>query len=153
MWDAATGQSLATLAGHEDSVWSAQFSPDGSRIVTASADKTARVWRAATATLGGHESYLWSAQFSPDAARVVTASEDKTARIWTILPTTAGPPPAWFADFLRYLAQMHLNSDGEPETLKPDDWLALRDRMRAVRHASAGQDTPYLRLLLRYVPE
>ncbi|WP_404824239.1 hypothetical protein [Nostoc flagelliforme] len=26
-------------------VWSASFSPDGKRIVTASADNTARVWR------------------------------------------------------------------------------------------------------------
>ena len=34
---------------------------------------------------------------------------------------------------IRYLAQMRLNSDGELETLKPDDWLALRERMRAVR--------------------
>jgi len=29
VWDAATGQSLATLAGHRLSVESAQFSPDG----------------------------------------------------------------------------------------------------------------------------
>ena len=47
----------AILAGHEDTVWSAQFSPDGTRIVTASDDKTARVWDAATgkllATLAG----------------------------------------------------------------------------------------------------
>ena len=38
-------------------MWSAQFSPDGARIVTASDDKTARVWDAATgkslATLAG----------------------------------------------------------------------------------------------------
>ena len=44
---------------------------------------------------------------------------------------------------------MRLNSDGELETLKPDDWLALRERM----HAGAGQNTPCLRILLRFVPE
>jgi hypothetical protein len=51
------------------------------------------------------------------------------------------------------MAQMRLNSDGELETLKPEDWLALRERLRAVRKAGAAEDTPYLRILRRYVPE
>ena len=66
---------------------SAAFSPDGQRIVTASADKTARVWDAATGKpigepLKGHEGAVKSAAFSPDGKRIVTASLDKTARIW-----------------------------------------------------------------------
>ena len=44
VWDAATGRELATLSGHGDGLWSAAFSPDGTRIVTASSDKTSRVW-------------------------------------------------------------------------------------------------------------
>ena len=64
----------------------AAFSPDGSRIVTASADNTARLWDAKTgaaiATLSGHKDAVFSAVFSPDGSRVVTASEDKTARLW-----------------------------------------------------------------------
>ena len=38
VWDARTGQALATLQGHTDAVMSARFSPDGQRVVTASAD-------------------------------------------------------------------------------------------------------------------
>jgi WD40 repeat protein len=157
VWDAATGKSLATLAGHESAVWSAQFSPDGMRVVTASHDKTARVWVAATgklvATLAGHKDVLYNAQFSPDGTRIVTASGDKTAAIWHLLPPRAGSPPSWFPDFLRYMAQMRLNSDDESEPLKAADWLALRERMRAVVRESTGQDTPYLRILRRYVSE
>jgi WD40 repeat protein len=75
-----------SLIGHEDSVWSAAFSPDGSRIVSASRDKTARVWDVATAkqiaVLRGHGDSVGSAAFSPDGSRIVTASSDNTARIW-----------------------------------------------------------------------
>ncbi len=35
----------AVLAGHTDKVWHAAFSPDGSRIVTAAEDGTARLYR------------------------------------------------------------------------------------------------------------
>jgi WD40 repeat protein len=72
--------------GHEYRVATAAFSPDGARVVTASADDTARVWDAATGqsigVLKGHEGVVTSAAFSPEGARVVTASEDDTARVW-----------------------------------------------------------------------
>jgi WD40 repeat protein len=71
---------------HEDVVYSAQFSPDGQRVVTASQDNTARVWDAATGKPLGepmrHQGAVYSAQFSPDGRRVVTASQDNTARVW-----------------------------------------------------------------------
>jgi roadblock/LC7 domain-containing protein len=54
--------------------------------VTASGDKTARVWDAATGKALSepmkHDGAVSSAQFSADGQRVVTASRDKTARVW-----------------------------------------------------------------------
>src|SRR6185503_9056875 len=71
---------------HGHRVHSAQFSPDGKRIVTASSDKTARVWDAPTGLpLTGpltHAGTVLFAQFSPDGKRIVTASQDNTARVW-----------------------------------------------------------------------
>jgi WD40 repeat protein/serine/threonine protein kinase len=77
---------LAVLSGHGDIVFFAVYSPDGSRIVTASNDKTARIWDALTgaplAVLSGHGGSVYNAAYSPDGAHIVTASTDKTARIW-----------------------------------------------------------------------
>ena len=73
---------------HGDRVVSAQFSPDGQRLVTASWDKTARLWEARTGkAIGepmGHAGWIKCAQFSPDGQRIVTASNDGTARLWDI---------------------------------------------------------------------
>ena len=57
-------------------------------MVTASWDKTTRVWDAATGNpVTGplaHEAAVRSAAFSPSGTRVVTASDDKTARVWDV---------------------------------------------------------------------
>ena len=77
---------LTSSMRHDAVVTSAQFSPDGQRVVTASLDKTARLWDAATGKAIGepmkHEDGVGSAQFSSDGQRVVTASADSTARVW-----------------------------------------------------------------------
>jgi WD40 repeat protein len=91
IWDAATGIELEVLRGHQDSVWSAAFSPDGSRIVTASADRTARIWDASTGSeitvLRGNEHPLVrSAAFSPDGTRV-------SSRRQMTRPRESGTPP------------------------------------------------------------
>jgi WD40 repeat protein len=87
LWDAATGTSIALLSGH-DGVWSAVFSPNGSRVVTASMDMSLRLWDAATGAsivvMRGHEGTVWSAVFLARGKRVATTSADNTARIWDI---------------------------------------------------------------------
>jgi CHAT domain-containing protein/DNA-binding beta-propeller fold protein YncE len=79
-------QSVAELRGHKDTVYHVAFSPDGERVVTASSDKTARVWAAATgkvvAKLRGHTDGVSCAAFSPDGGLVVTASADGRAQLW-----------------------------------------------------------------------
>jgi Tol biopolymer transport system component len=78
--------SRLTLRGHTHLVTSVAFSPDGRRLFTGSADKTAKVWDAATGTevltLRGHTDPVTSVAFSPDGRRLLTGSEDKTAKVW-----------------------------------------------------------------------
>jgi eukaryotic-like serine/threonine-protein kinase len=77
---------LAVLSGHGDTVISAAYSPDGTRIVSSSSDRTARIWDARSgvqlAVLSGHGDVVNTAAYSPDGTRIVTASNDKTVRIW-----------------------------------------------------------------------
>ncbi len=51
VWDAGTGTALLNLKGHTSLVISACFSPDSTRVVTASYDGTAKVWDAQTGSL------------------------------------------------------------------------------------------------------
>ncbi len=85
--------------GHAAEVYSAQFSPNGKKIVTASGDNSAKIWDANTgillADLTEHSGAVKSAQFSPDGKKIVTASMDNTAKIWDantgiIITTLAG---------------------------------------------------------------
>ncbi|MGQ0777575.1 MAG: NACHT domain-containing protein [Pseudonocardiales bacterium] len=77
---------LRLLTGHTSGVWAVAWSPDGTRLLTGSDDRTARVWDATTAEplhqLTGHTSGVWAVAWSPDGTRLLTGSDDNTARIW-----------------------------------------------------------------------
>jgi WD40 repeat protein len=84
-WQRQTHLSLQTLR-HGGGVSSVAFSPDGQRIVTGGAGRTAKVWEAASGrellTLAGHTGGIFSVVFSPDGQRIVTGSFDQTAKVW-----------------------------------------------------------------------
>ncbi|WP_235984611.1 nSTAND1 domain-containing NTPase [Mesorhizobium neociceri] len=71
---------------HDAGVTQAAFNRTGDRIVTASYDRTARIWDASKGTeiavLKGHGGPVERAEFSPDGRLVITAARDGTARIW-----------------------------------------------------------------------
>jgi WD40 repeat protein len=88
VWEATSGRELFTLSGHTREVYSIAFSPDGTRLATASWDRTARVWEAASGrkllTLSGHTREVYGIAFSPNGTRLATAGADKTVRLYVL---------------------------------------------------------------------
>jgi tetratricopeptide (TPR) repeat protein len=113
-------------------VHSAAFSPDGSRIVTRSADRTAKVWDARTGSplleLKGHTSVVTSAAFSPDGSRIVTTSLGQTAKVWDARsgeelkgePIPPAPPPSPISPDGRWIAHP-VGTRVELISLQPDE--------------------------------
>ncbi len=86
---------LVTLQGHVGRVWSADFSPDGRKIVSAGDDATARIWEVATGReihmLKGYTKGLLSVKFSPDGRWVASGGRDATVRLWDAQTGREGP--------------------------------------------------------------
>ena len=86
LWSVSAGQRVRTLSGHTKSICDVAFSPDGARLVSASADHTARVWDVKTGRemvcFRGHVQRIYEAKFSPDGRRIASASADKTVKVW-----------------------------------------------------------------------
>ena len=88
--DARTGALLQTLLGHDGPIHDLAFSPDNSRIVTASADGTARIWQLSdikfpeTMRFTGHTGAVHSAAFRADGNQLVTGGADNLVRTWDL---------------------------------------------------------------------
>jgi WD40 repeat protein/outer membrane protein OmpA-like peptidoglycan-associated protein len=84
--NAAQAALLASPNGHKAALTAAAWSPDEKRVLTASADKTARVWSVETGdtlfVLNGHRGEVLSALWSPDGTKIATTSADSTVALW-----------------------------------------------------------------------
>ena len=80
------GKVAAELKGHGDAITSIRFSTDGASVLTGSADKTARVWKADDGSpLGKLETpaAVASAEWLADGKQIATAGADGVIRLWT----------------------------------------------------------------------
>jgi WD40 repeat protein/serine/threonine protein kinase len=82
--DLQTGEPRGGLA--KANIASATLSPDGTKILAALMEGTARLWDARSGRQVGadmpHDEAVWAAVFSPNGKNIVTGSWDGTARIW-----------------------------------------------------------------------
>ena len=86
--DVRTGTVTPGFAGHESTVTSVSFMGARDQIVSASYDRTIRIWDASSAARprpqDGHLEPVNSAAISADGTLVASGSHDKTVRIWSV---------------------------------------------------------------------
>jgi G protein beta subunit-like protein len=81
-----------TNTNHNGYLLKCVLSPDCSKLVTCSSDKTAKIWSMSDhprsvvmeKTLAQHQRWVWDACFSADSAYLLTASSDNTAKLWDV---------------------------------------------------------------------
>ena len=93
VWEVATGALVAQLEGHRmdvgvGDVLDMVFSPDGSLLATAAADRRVILWDVASwkqkAVLFGHAGPIADLSFSPDGSRLASAGFDDVVRLWDL---------------------------------------------------------------------
>jgi WD40 repeat protein/tRNA A-37 threonylcarbamoyl transferase component Bud32 len=116
LFAAAADAALTTrqlLIGHGDALRSLQFSPDGSRLLTASSDQSARTWDVhsgrALATLV-EPAGLIRAMFSPDGTRIATAGESTDSA--QLFDARTGAHLATFAGHRGWVQWVDFRADG-----------------------------------------
>jgi len=86
LYEFASGKLVKVLRGHKQVVFALAFSADGKRLISGSADKTARIWDVDSgqllAALKGHSAKINAVAFNKNGTRIVTAGDDETLRLW-----------------------------------------------------------------------
>lgn len=86
LWEAKSGQQIATLKGHAKAINHLTFSKDGRYLLSASDDGTTRLWDAQASAqvhkLSGHKGKVKASLFSPNEDRIISFGEDGTIRFW-----------------------------------------------------------------------
>jgi WD40 repeat protein len=113
--DTVSRLEVVTLEGHSDIITTVAVTPDGKLAVSASTDRTLKVWeldsgsRSELHTFYGHSSTVTDVAVFPDGKRAVSASSDKTLRIWKLAGGRTSQTPAAHSMGVNALA---VSSDG-----------------------------------------
>lgn len=88
IYDVSTGELIAEISGHRDTLYAAAISPDGAVLATAGYDRDVHLWDVTNGqllrTLSGHNGAIFDVAFSVDGGVLATASADETVKLWKV---------------------------------------------------------------------
>lgn len=139
-WNLSTGFCEAWLQGHTGTVYEARVSGCGSYLVTASYDRSVKLWKAVKPTgdssqshLRGHSGRVLHCAFSPDGKSLATASRDRSLKTWD---TTTGDLQATFLGARSNLLCCQYSPDGKVVmTSSRDGYVRLYDAQSSAKRA------------------
>ncbi|CAH8468382.1 unnamed protein product [Schistosoma mattheei] len=88
IWNIKPQTRAYKFSGHKDAVFCVRFSPTGELILTASRDKTVKLWipsiKGESITFRAHTAAVRWVDVSADDSRICTASSDKSVKVWSL---------------------------------------------------------------------
>jgi WD40 repeat protein len=109
------------------------YHPNGRTVVTASEDRTARLWDARDGRSLGlrlrHGKRVGSVAFSPDGQVILTGSGDGTARLWEPSPALGGEVEQ-IVRWAQVITGLKMTGDKVVRGLDAAAWQELRERFR-----------------------
>jgi len=111
VWNTESGELVVYRIIHKKGIAAAEFSQSGTKIITGSYDRTARIWDGKTGDpvtpVLQHASTVLS---SPDDRLVITGSDDSTAQLWH---AESGMPIGPRIEHLRKITVVRFSPSGE----------------------------------------
>jgi hypothetical protein len=161
VWTTSSLEEIVSLSsGHTSGVFAIGFSPNGERLVTASEDRTIKVWDARLGqlmlTLRGHEGGVGSVFFAPNGRHLVTADHENfnsrrstprtpySVRVWDARPLTEKLQVESEArGLVRFLFEKLLSKDKVMTAIRDDQTIS-----EPLRQAALASVAPYYESLM-----
>ncbi len=88
LWDVSSGERLREFSAGRDTLYDAEFSPDGTLLATAGYDYVIRIWQVADGTMQReidvHKGAVFDLAFDPSGKVLASASADGTVKLWRV---------------------------------------------------------------------